>query len=60
MKRECTKCKEKKELNEKNFYKTIRNTFGFHMQCKVCMIIKQKAHNAKENSRYNWTKLFIG
>jgi len=60
MKRECTKCHEKKELNLDNFYRSPRNPEGFHTHCRECMRVKQKEHNAKESGKYHWTKMFLG
>jgi len=60
MKIKCTKCGEEKELSHDNFYKTDRNQTGFVTQCKECMNRKQKVNNAKESSKQNWTKLWIG
>ena len=61
MKQKCTGvCGEVKEMNAENYYKTHKNQTGFITQCKKCMNKKQKINNAKESSRYNWTKQFIG
>lgn len=57
MKRKCTACGELKELTIENFYKAFRNQFGFHVQCKKCMIKKQIENNKKKNE---YKKMFIG
>lgn len=57
MKRKCAKCGQEKELNKNNFYKAQRNAFGFHLQCKECMVKYQIANNKK---KIDFTKLFIG
>jgi len=56
-KRICTDCKKEKELNKDNFYKAIRNQEGFHLQCRTCMIEKQKANNRKKKE---WENMFVG
>lgn len=55
MKKKCTKCGIKKEVNPINFYKNATKKGGFQSQCKSC-----SAERASIKSGYQWEKNYIG
>lgn len=52
-KRECKRCKDPKDLNEKNFHKTPKNCNDpFRTICKVC-VNKQEKERRAEKKKYD-------
>ena len=47
MKRRCTCCDRKLELNEKNFYRNSSGKGGYRSRCKEC---EKKIKNGKKNN----------
>jgi hypothetical protein len=60
MKRKCTKCKQEKDLNDKNFNKSLLYSGGYTPSCKECLQEKGRVTSRKQSEVDNWTKLFIG
>jgi hypothetical protein len=60
MKQKCNKCKEEKELNKDNFYKSGSYSNGFMHECKECMKERgRKAKDKKQQSESNFFKHWL-
>lgn len=60
IKQKCNKCREEKELNKENFYRSRRLSSGFKSECKKCVQKSNANWSKKYKESRDWVKMFIG